>query len=69
MGTTAGVASPAHVDAMPRFVLGHVEVATGSTVQIPLDSDLNHGFLTVLKGSVDGSTVGGYNMHEGTVFY
>ena len=50
---------------MPRFLLGYCEVAPGASVQIPLDADLQHGFVTLLSGGGAGSSIGGRDVEAG----
>lgn len=68
MGINAGMESPACLPAMPRFILGRVEVPPGSTVRIPLDEDLDHGFVYILGGSAGGSVIGGHPVQPGNAF-
>jgi redox-sensitive bicupin YhaK (pirin superfamily) len=50
IGKVGDMESPAKLKALPRFVIGRVKVDAGATVDIPLDEDLEHGFLYVIEG-------------------
>ena len=65
VGRNAGTSSPASVPAMPRFILARVEIPPGSNARIPLDTDLDHGFVYILGGGADGDVIGGHPIQPG----
>jgi len=50
VGRLGNVESPAKVQALPRVVMVLLTVDAGSTMAVPLDADLEHGFVYVLNG-------------------
>jgi hypothetical protein len=67
VGSNAGLSSAATLEAMPRFVLARVRVGPGATVSIPLDADLDHGFVHVLNGGGDMTVIGNHALNPGIV--
>ncbi len=57
MGKLGGIESPAKLKALPRFVLGRVNVNPGAKLELPLDEDLEQGVVYVIdgEGAVPGS--------------
>jgi redox-sensitive bicupin YhaK (pirin superfamily) len=58
IGKVGDMESPAKLKALPRFVIGRIKVDPGATIDIPLDEDLEHGFLYVIKGEGQVSACG-----------
>lgn len=61
VGSNAGKES-ATLDALPRFILGRLQVESGQTVQVPIDQDLEHGYAYVLSGGNEHAKIGDHNI-------
>lgn len=50
MGKLGTCESPVKPKALPRLVIGRIMVDPGARIALPLDEDLQHGFLYVIDG-------------------